>query len=273
MTDVYVDKTQLEDVRDTINIWLTQDIVPPPDDGGGGGEVTPSFSVEEEGYYQILCGLTSPAWQHMKRGSFSFTPSNTIYSSFKNLVRFGGMGTNYIDLYTPPNPLTLVQRFTTSDTITGIGNSSAFMYVNDVAITAIQNARDLWFKRMYWLLTTTPTRIKVENVLANSNGSTAIPVGTYGSLVRIATFQGGQAGILFSANGETLRGVWMCSIPFRKSTSWEYLQNFVDSEIMLPLSASMDGVSYTWSLVVTGTNQDDLTSYCMIEKYDLPDWW
>ncbi len=255
-------------IRTAATTQITQTIEPT--------ETIAGITDEEEWYYKLLCALTSPSLQHVKIGNFSFIPTEPVYSAWRQLVRYGGLTVNYVDVVWAPEVFNMVSRHESSEgAITGIGSPSSFWYVNESDVEAISDARDLWYKRLKWMLSTKPTRLYVENIPAGGNlGTASITLGDNGSIVRNIVTSSYQAGIRWTINGDTgffdgtnFRGVYRVS-------GADYDHHWVNGLLYLPLNASVDGNSISWDLALYSSNPTlGYTSFAMIEVYDIPSWW
>lgn len=230
------------------------------------------FTTEEEWYYKLLCAITDPKLQHVKVGTFSFAPTNPIYSAFKNLVRYGGLTTNYIDCHSPPSPLDMITRHESADgVITGQSSLSSFWYVNKSDVDAIVRARDKWYQRLYWLHNTRPIRLYAENVAPSGNAIVDIPVGTNGSLITSVFQSGYQTNLRFKRNGEFHT---MHVSTWHTSVVWENRpHSLLNYRLMAPLAAKVDGENHTYYVHYYASTVTGLASYVLLEKYDLPAWW
>jgi hypothetical protein len=242
-------------------------------------------SNEEEYYYKILCALTTPSMLNFKYGAFVLLPTETIYSCFYIYVRFANLSINYVDIRSPPTPLfSGLQRFTTSDVITGKNRNSSILYVNESSILTINNAKDLWFRRMAWIMNTAPERLIIENV--STAAYLNISIGQYGSLISQYIGSAYKLSVGFTVIGEeptqfrqVVTNTEHLSGKLGVNDPWTWCQG----QLLLPLKSVIRGGegsidsdrSLQWYCYVNHGNQTDFIfhAYGMWYKYDLPSWW
>lgn len=242
-------------------------------------------SIYEEWYYKLLVAATSPSLIHMAFGSFNFTPTETIYSTFKDYVVYGALHTNPITNYViseaPGSPLLTINRHTTAEGYIADNGASvgSFIFVNETDVNNIPNAKALWFRRMNWLMNTSPTRIAVQNVpqyYDDFRYNTTISLGTYGSFITTLYDAAWETKIMCETGG-------VISYPAGSHTyAWDDVlgnnqgagMGWKMCNLFMPINATIDGDAYTWYLGVRGVDVGiGWTSYALIEKYDVPVWW
>lgn len=245
-------------------------------------ETPPTFPVDyesyyyEDQYYKLLVALTSPSLLHFKYGSFApLTPNQTIYSAFYIFVRYAGLTYNYVDVRSPPNPLyAATVKFTTGDTITAQGTTSSFFYVTQASVDAVSDAKTMWFRRLNWLQTTTPTRIVIEEVDMEDWEVLNFTVGTYGSIVTQYIGQAYKLSLRFvisSVDYQIITNIESRYGSIGVGDQWSYC----NGEIYFPCPATIDGTTMHYQVYVNSGTDPNITfkGYGIWYKYDLPDWW
>lgn len=253
---------------------------------GGEGGVGSSSNVWEDSRYAISVALMRPSKLKWKLGPFgTFTPTERIYARIYTMVRLGPDVSNYAGAILGHSDPFKFRPFAAGDTITAHEHApgqsfAAVSYVTETDVAAVVNGKKT-FDRMMEFLTRqgTPRPFQARASGPSSGGSyraasspTAIPPGAYGSMVMEIIGQGYEIDLIGTVGGIGYIVPTLASKNANlSSNSWGYSW-MGNVSLVLPISSSMDGNSFSWSLKVYAadtTYDGDANLYVI----DLPSWW